>query len=341
MFPVKRLSVVGMGAAIILSSGAAMSDELNIYSARHYDSDEQLYSLFTERTGIEVNVLQGNSDQLIERIGREGAASPADVLLTVDAGVLHRAETRGLFAPAESDVLTSRIPETFRDPENLWFGFSQRVRVVYYDTEQYSEPPISRYEELAEDRFEGEICIRSSSNIYNQSLIAAFIDIYGEEETEAWSAGLMDNLARTPQGGDTDQIRALAAGECSIAVGNHYYWVRLLLSDDPADRAVAERAGVIFPNQEGRGTHSNVAGAGMIANAPNPESAVAFLEFLASDEAQRLFGMGNHEFPVVEGVEPVDAIQPWVELKTDPLNVSRLGENNPAAVRLMDRVGWR
>lgn len=341
MLSIPRLAAVGLGTAMMLGGAAAMSAELNIYSARHYDSDEQLYAAFTEQTGIEVNVLQGNSDQLIERIQREGVASPADIILTVDAGRLYRAEAAGLLAPAESSVLEARIPEEFRHPDNLWFGFSQRVRVIFYDNTEYSVPPLSRYEELTDEQFQGEVCIRSSSNIYNQSLIAAFIDIYGEEATEAWANGLMSNLARTPQGGDTDQIRAVAAGECSLAVANHYYWVRLSLSDDPADRAVAERTGIIFPNQDDRGTHSNVAGAGMIATAPNPDSAVAFLEFLASDEAQALFGVGNNEFPVVEGVEPVDSIKEWAAIKTDPLNVSRLGVNNPAAVRLMDRVNWR
>lgn len=336
-----RLAAVGLSAAMITVAAAAMSAELNVYSARHYDSDEQIYALFTEQTGIEVNVLQGSSDQLIERIQREGVASPADILLTVDAGRLYRAETAGLLAPADSTELEARIPEELRHPDNLWFGFSQRVRVIFYDKSAYSEPPLSRYEELTDEPFHGKVCIRSSSNIYNQSLIAAFIHIYGEEKTEAWARGLIANLARTPQGGDTDQIRAVAAGECSLAVANHYYWVRLSLSNDPADRAVAERTGVIFPNQDDRGAHSNVAGAGVVATSPNPESAVVFLEFLASDEAQALFGSGNNEFPVVEGVEPVGSIKRWASIKTDPLNVSRLGENNPAAVRLMDRVNWR
>lgn len=341
MLSFPRLMTVGLGIGLMLSSLGAISAELNVYSARHYDSDEQIYARFTELTGIEVNVLQGSSDQLIERIKREGVATPADILLTVDAGNLYRAEAAGLFRSTESDILTARIPEELRHPDHLWFGFSQRVRVVFYDTERYAAPPLSRYEALADEQFRGQVCIRSSSNIYNQSLVAAFIDVYGMEATETWATGLMNNLARTPQGGDTDQIRAVAAGECSLAVANHYYWVRLKLSDDPVNQAVAARTAIIFPNQDDRGAHSNIAGAGRVANGPNPMAAAAFLEFLASDEAQLMFGMGNNEFPVVEGVEPVDALKPWADLKTDSLNASRLGENNPAAVRLMDRVGWR
>ncbi|MEX0430197.1 Fe(3+) ABC transporter substrate-binding protein [Spiribacter insolitus] len=335
------------GAALLLGVGLAAgasvagAQTLNLYTARHYDSDEQLYNAFEERTGIEVNILQGDSDQLIERIEREGEASPADVFMTVDAARLRRAEEAGILAPVESEVLMERIPSELRHPDDLWFGLSERVRIVYYDTEVYDEPPLERYEELADPRFEGEVCIRSSNNDYNQSLVASLIEANGVEATEEWAGGLVDNMARTPQGGDTDQIRAVAAGECSIAVGNHYYWVRLSLSDDPADQAVADRVGMIFPNQAGRGTHRNIGGAAMVAGAPHPEAAREFLEFLVSDEAQKLFSAGNNEFPAVEGVDPVAVLEPYVGYELDDLNVAVLGENNAEAVRLMDRAGWR
>jgi iron(III) transport system substrate-binding protein len=261
--------------------------------------------------------------------------------MTVDAARLQRAEEAGLFAPVDSELLAERIPEPLRDPDNLWFGFSERTRIVYYDKEQYDAPPLDRYEALADPRFEGEVCIRSSNNDYNQSLVASLIAANGTEATEDWAEGLVENMARAPQGGDTDQIRAVAAGECGLAVGNHYYWVRLSLSDNDADQAVADRVGLIFPNQSGRGAHRNIGGAGMVEGAPNPDAAQQFLEFLASDEAQKLFSAGNNEFPAVEGVEPVAALQPYTDVRLDDVSMSVLGDNNAEAVRLMDRAGWR
>ncbi|MDR9480559.1 MAG: Fe(3+) ABC transporter substrate-binding protein [Spiribacter sp.] len=333
---------LGLSATgLLLAASVAGAQSLNLYTARHYDSDQALYDQFEAQTGIEVNILQGGADQLIERIEREGAASPADILMTVDAGLLNRAEQAGIFASVDSAELRSRIPAALRHPDNLWFGFSERVRVIYYDKSVYEQPPLERYEALADARFDDEICIRSSSNIYNQSLVASMIAAHGVDDTQAWASGLVENMARTPQGGDTDQIRAVAAGECSLGVGNHYYWVRLSLSDDAADRAIAEQVGLIFPNQDGRGAHRNIGGAGMVADAPNPEAAQAFLEYLASDQAQVQFSAGNNEFPAVPGVDPIAALEPWSEEKLDDLNVSILGDNNAEAVRLMDRVGWR
>ncbi len=336
-----RTTALMLGVGLAAGASVAAAQTLNLYTARHYDSDETLYDAFTEQTGIEVNVLEGDSDQLIERIRREGAASPADVFMTVDAARLNRAEAADILAPVDSEVLEARIPAALQHPDNLWFGFSERVRVVYYDTTVYSEPPLERYEELADERFEGEICIRSSSNDYNQSMVASLIAANGLEATEAWAAGLVENMARTPQGGDTDQLRAVAAGECSIGVGNHYYYTRLELSDNANDQAVVDKTALLFPNQEDRGSHRNIGGAAMVAGAPNTDAAVAFLEFLASDEAQRLFSMGNNEFPAVDGIEPIEALQPYADRQLDDLNVGVLGENNAQAVRLMDRVGWR
>ncbi len=335
-----RVRLLGLLAGSLLSLPAA-AQEINIYSARHYDSDEALYAAFTERTGIEINLLEGNSDQLIERIRREGEASPADVLVTVDAGRLWRAEDAGLFSPVDSEVLSSRIPAHLRHPDGLWFGFSMRRRAIFYNKERWSEGDITTYEELADPRFRGEICIRSSSNVYNQSLVASMIAAHGAEETLEWAEGLVANLARAPQGGDRDQIRGAAAGECSIAVANHYYYVRLLTSDDPADVEAANAVQIVFPNQDGRGTHANVGGAGVVEGAPNRENAVRFLEFLASDEAQALFASGNFEFPAVKGAELHPEIRKWRDVKIDDLNIAVLGHNNAEAVRIMDRAGWR
>jgi len=331
--------MIGLGLATGASVAAAQT--LNLYTARHYDSDEALYEAFTDATGIEVNVLEGDSDQLIERIRREGAASPADVFMTVDAARLQRAENAGILAPVDSDVLESRLPAALQHPDDLWFGFSERVRVVYYNTEVYDEPPLERYEDLADARFDDEICIRSSSNDYNQSLVASLTAANGLEATEAWAEGLVENMARPPQGGDTDQLRAVAAGECSLGVGNHYYYTRLELSDDPQDQAVVDTTALFFPNQDDRGAHRNIGGAALVDGAPNADAAVQFLEFLASDEAQRMFSMGNNEFPAVDGVEPIEALQPYADRRLDDLNVGVLGENNAQAVRLMDRAGWR
>lgn len=330
------LAVVGSAFA-----SSALADELNVYSARHYDSDERLYSAFTEETGIEVNILEGDSDQLIERITREGEASPADIMITVDAGRLWRAEQEGIFDKVESETLNERLPESMRHPEGQWFGFSQRVRAIFYNPENIDPEQIGSYEDLTDDQFEGEVCIRSSNNIYNQSLLASMIEHHGEEEAEAWAQGIVDNMARDPEGGDTDQIRGVASGECDLAVANHYYYVRLLKSEDASDREAADKVDILFPNQDGRGAHVNVGGAGVVKGAPNRENAVRFLEFLASDQAQEIFASGNYEFPVVEGVKKDEVLESWGDFKKDEVNISVLGENNPEAIRIFDRIGWR
>ncbi len=335
---VMPLAALMAGAAF---ASQATADEVNVYSARHYDSDQDIYDAFTEATGIEVNVLEGGSDQLIQRIKREGQASPADVMMTVDAGRLWRAEQEDIFESVDSEVLDERLPANMHHPEGKWFGFSERVRAIFYNPEEVGADELSSYEDLADPRFEGEVCIRSSNNIYNQSLLASMIAHHGEEGAEQWAQGVVDNMARDPEGGDTDQLLGVASGECDVAVANHYYYVRMLTSDDEATREAAEKIQILFPNQDGRGAHINVGGAGMVKGAPHPENAVRFLEFLASDEVQAIFSTGNHEFPVVDG-EPVDEVlASWGDFKTDDLNVSVLGENNPEAIRIFDRVGWR
>ncbi|KXS39915.1 Fe(3+) ABC transporter substrate-binding protein [Modicisalibacter tunisiensis] len=328
-------------AAGLTAAGTASAEEVNIYSARHYDSDQALYDAFTEKTGIDVNVLQGSSDQLIERIKREGKASPADVMITVDAGRLWRAEEEGIFQSVDSKVLDERLPATVRQPDGKWFGFSQRVRAIFYDPQDVDPANLKTYEDLADPRFKGELCIRSSNNIYNQSLLASIIAHDGKQKAEQWAQGVVDNMARDPEGGDTDQILGVASGECDIAVANHYYYARLLESDNPDDRAAAKKVQILFPNQDGRGAHVNIGGAGVVRDAPHRENAVRFLEFLASDEAQALFVKGNHEYPVVDGVAKDPVLESWGDFKRDDLNVSALGENNPEAIRIFDRVGWR
>jgi len=337
---ITRISGLCCFAALLFSTVAA-ADTVNVYSARHYDSDQALYDAFTAKTGIEVSVLEGGSDMLVERIQREGIASPADVLITVDAGRLWRAVQAGALQETESDVLNERIPAHLRHPDGLWYGYSQRMRVIYYNPERVDPEMVSTYEALAQPELEGKICIRSSNNIYNQSLLASMVEIHGMEGAEQWAEGLVGNLARQPQGGDTDQIRGVAAGECDVAVANHYYYLRLKNSDDPADREVAEKVAVMLPNQDGRGVHVNIGGAGVVTHAPHRDNAIRFLEFLASDEAQEIFARANYEYPVTEGVERHEDLAEWGDVKLDTLDMDALGENNPNAVRIADRVGWR
>jgi iron(III) transport system substrate-binding protein len=330
-----------VGLAFALAASGAAAQEVNLYSSRHYDTDVALYDTFTEQTGIVVNLIEGDADQLLERIKAEGRNSPADVLITVDAGRLWRADQAGILQPVSSPVLEQAIPAELRHPEGKWFGFSQRVRGIVYAKDRVDPSEITRYEDLADPKWQGRICIRSSTNVYNQSLVASMIEADGIEATEAWAKGLVDNLARPPQGGDTDQIQAVAAGECDVAVVNHYYFVRLLESEAAEERAIGDKVGILFPNQDGRGAHANISGAGVIATAPNKDNAVKFLEYLTTPQAQTYFAQGNYEFPVVEGVKLDPVLEQWGAIKTDAINAAKLGENNPDAVKLMDRARWK
>jgi iron(III) transport system substrate-binding protein len=329
--------IVGMG----LGAQGVLAAEVNLYSSRHYDTDIALYESFTDETGIEVNLIEGSEDELIERLKAEGRNSPADVLITVDAGRLWRADQAGVLQPVSSAVLEERVPANLRHPEGKWFGLSKRLRGIVYAKDRVDPSEITAYEDLADPAWRGRVCIRSSSNVYNQSLVGSMIETLGVEEAEAWATGLVTNLARPPQGGDTDQIKAVAAGECDVAVVNHYYLVRLIKSESEDDRAVADQVGIVFPNQDGRGAHANISGAGVVATAPNPDNAIRFLEYLSTPEAQAYFAQGNNEFPVVAEVKADPVLEAWGEIKTDEVNAAKYGENNPEAVKLMDRVGWK
>ncbi|MGF1513415.1 MAG: Fe(3+) ABC transporter substrate-binding protein [Elainellaceae cyanobacterium] len=323
-------------------SGASSSGGVvNVYSSRHYDTDDTVYDSFTKETGIKINLIEGDADELISRLQSEGSNSPGDVLLTVDAGRLWRAEEAELFQPTDSETLTSTIPESLQHPDGLWYGLTQRARVIVYSKDAVDPSEISSYEELADPEWEGRVCIRSSSNIYNQSLLGSMIESEGIEATEEWASGIVENLAREPEGGDTDQIKAVAAGQCDVAVVNHYYWARLAKSEDGTDQEIAGQTGVIFPNQGDRGTHVNISGAGVLKNAPNPENAIAFIEYLVSPEAQEIYAVGNNEYPVLEGVATEDVVTDLGEFERDTVNVSAYGRNNPEAIKLADRVGWK
>jgi iron(III) transport system substrate-binding protein len=331
-------------AAILIVAAAATwahAKELNLYSSRHYQTDEALYEGFTQATGIKINRIEAKEDALIERIRSEGQNSPADVLLTVDAGRLWQADQAGLFQPVRSDVLERAIPAGLRHPDGHWFGFSQRARVIVYNRKTVDPAGLRTYEDLADPRWKNQVCIRSSSNIYNLSLMSALIAAHGEQAAEAWARGVVANFARPPQGGDTDQIRAVAAGACGVALVNTYYYVRLMTSDKAADREVVEATGVIFPNQADRGTHANISGAGVLKHAPNRDAAVRFLEYLVSGQAQRYFADGNNEYPVIENEDPSPALKSLGSWKRDPVNVAVYGENQAAAQRVFDRAGWK
>jgi iron(III) transport system substrate-binding protein len=324
----------------MLMAAPAIGQELNLYSARHYDTDLRLYDAFTAATGIRINLIEGSGDELMQRIQTEGENSPADLFITVDGGRLHQAVEAGIFQPIESAVLEDRVPENFQHPDNLWFGLSARARVIFYRTADGAPDWLQDYEDLADERLRGEICIRTSGNIYNISLMAELIEVLGAEAAEEWAAGVAQNLARPPQGGDTDQLRAVAAGECSIGVSNTYYWGRLMASENPADREVGEALSFIYPNQDGRGAHVNISGGGVVATAPNRENAIRFLEYLVSDEAQAIFADSNNEFPIVPGVEISGPIGDYTDFENSGVNASVYGLNAAAATETFDRVGF-
>jgi iron(III) transport system substrate-binding protein len=329
----------------LLFSAASYAQDnkvLNLYSSRHYQTDEALYANFTRQTGIKVNRIEAGEDALIERIRNEGERSPADVLVTVDAGRLWRAEQLGFFQPVKSAVLDARIPASYREPNGLWFGFSLRARLIAYNKAKVKAAELPTYESLAEPKWKGRVCMRSSSNMYNLSLMSAMIDHLGEQKAQAWAQAVRDNLAREPKGGDTDQLKSVAAGECDVTVSNQYYYARLLRSGKADEKEIGEKIGVVFPNQSSWGTHVNISGAGVMKHAPNRDAAVKFLEYLASDEAQRYFADGNNEWPAVAAVK-VDnpVLVSFGAFKQDALNVAILGRNQPGSQKIYDRVAWK
>jgi iron(III) transport system substrate-binding protein len=325
--------------SFILPNTALAEGVVNVYSARHYDTDMALYEEFTRQTGIKVNLIEGKSDALIERIANEGEFSPADMLITVDAGRLWRASQRGIFQATQSDVLANRVPANLRDPNDLWFGLSKRVRVIAVNKAAGLPIPVTRYEDLAHPALTGSVCMRSSSNIYNLSLMSAIIEASGDENAKTWAQGVVANFARNPQGNDTAQLKAVASGECAVTVANTYYLGRLIGSDDPANNAITDALTVIFPNQQDRGAHVNISGAGITRYAPNKDNAVRFLEYLTSDFAQRLFAEGNNEYPIVGPASgPVATLG---EFSEDPINAVVLGQRQAEAVRVYDRAGWQ
>jgi iron(III) transport system substrate-binding protein len=338
----KSLTLASLTFALTLLAQPAVAEEnvLNLYSARHYQTDEALYANFTKQTGIKINRIEAKEDELLERIKNEGAHSPADVFITVDAARLAKADELGLFAPVKSKVLEERIPAHLRSPD--WFAFSTRARVIVYNKDAVKPEDVRNYEDLASPKLKGQVCSRSGSHPYNLSLMSSLIAHLGEQKAEAWAQGVVANFARGPKGGDTDQIKAVAAGECGVAISNTYYLVRLMRSTKPEDRKVMEKVGIVWPNQQSQGAHINISGGGMLKTAPHKAAAVKFLEYLASDDAQRYFADGNNEWPAVAGVKMDNpGLAALGSFKADNLPIPTLAKNAALAQKIYDRAGWR
>lgn len=329
-----------MLVAVLLAQPVLADTELNLYSARHYQTDEALYTNFTKQTGIRINRIEAKEDELLERLRNEGAQSPADVFITVDATRLAMADELGLFAPVKSRLLEERIPGHLRSAN--WFAFSTRARLIIYSKSRMKAADVASYEDLADPKLRGQVCSRSGAHPYNLSLLASIVAHLGERKAEEWAKGVVANFARPPKGGDTDQIKAVAAGECGVAISNSYYIARIMRSEKPEDRRVVEAVGVIWPNQQGRGAHINISGGGMLKHAPHKEAAVRFLEYLTSDEAQRYFADGNNEWPVVAGVRTDNpALAALGRFKADSLSIPALAKQLVTAQKVADRAGWR
>jgi iron(III) transport system substrate-binding protein len=337
------LSVAGGAAYLVAMPYVARAQDriVNLYSARHYNTDEALYGEFTKLTGIVVKRVDAEPDPLIERMRAEGANSPADVFLSVDAGRIEAARALGLLQPLKSSVIEAAVPANLRDPDGHWFGFSTRARVILFNKDKVKPGDIARYEDLADPKWKGRVLTRSSTNVYSQSLTGSVLAANGAEKTEAWCRGVVANLARAPKGGDTDQIRALAAGEGDLALANTYYMGKIIRQNKPEDAALIAKVGVLFPNQGDRGAHVNISGGGLTASAKNKDNAIAFLEYLVSPSAQTYFAAGNDEYPVVAGIAPPASIAGFGSFQADQINAGVFARNNAEGLKIMDRAGWK
>ena len=346
-----KRNFLAVGSMVLACAGtaSAQSASLNVYSARHYATDEALYQDFTKATGIKIQRVDADDAGILARLKAEGTASPADVILLVDASRLWKGEIEGLFQPVKSKALDAAIPAQLRgkpDPDGAtpWFGFSTRARVVVYDKVKVKKEDVDTYEELGDPKNRGRLCIRSGSHPYNLSLFGAVTEHLGEQKAQLWLKGMVDNMARAPKGGDTDQIKAVASGECAVAVTNSYYLARLMRSDKAEDKAVIERIGVVFPNQSSWGTHINIAGGAVAKNSKNSAAAVKFLEYLASPSAQEHFANGNNEWPVAKGLQLVNpALKAMTggDFKSETIPISVVGMNQVKVQQMLDRVGFK
>ncbi len=334
------LAACGGGEQVTSDTSEEKDMVVNLYTDRHYDTDEELYKLFTEETGIKVNVLKDTSDVLIEKLNVEGADTEADLLIATDAGRLFRAKDLGLFDTITSETVINNIEPNLRDIDNSWTALTVRARVLAYSLDRVDPADLSTYEALAEDAYAGKILVRSSTNIYNQSLMASIIAINGEDAAKEWAAGVLTNMARNPQGNDRAQATAVVAGEGDVAIMNTYYVGKMLNSEDAEEVKVAESIGVFFPNQDTTGTHINVSGIGITKHAKNKDNAVKFVEFMTSEAAQSVFAQANYEYPANKSVEPSDLLKSWGEFKAQDINLVELGKYNQRAVEIFNEVGW-
>ena len=319
---------------------SAAGGEVNLYTARHYDSDQALYDRFTKETGIKINRIEGNADQLIARMRSEGSRSPADLFVTADAGALWRAQQAGLLQPAQSQAL-GQLPANLREPGGHWFGFSRRARGVAYNPAKVQAADVDTYEELADPKFRGRICVRAADNIYNLSLMGALIEAWGEQKAEQWARGIVANMARPPEGGDRDQIRAVGAGICDVAITNSYYFIRMASGEEAADRQIAQRLRLGFPSLAGQGVHINISGGGVAKNAPNRDNAVRLLEFFASPAAQQHFAQFNNEYPASPEVAVPAPVDAYPLQAANPMPVATFAAHQPKAQAVLTRAGWR
>lgn len=328
-------------STLVLTSSVFASNEVNIYSHRHYDTDKKLFKMFEEKTGIKVNVVKAKASALIKRIESEGSKSPADVLITVDAAGLFQAKQKDLFQAVSSEYLTKNIPLSLRDKDNKWFGLTKRSRVAVYKVDSGVEKELSTYEDLAKPKFKGQIMVRSSNNVYNQSLLAAIIAHHGEEYALTWAKGIVANMAKKPKGNDRYQVKAVANGIGKIAIANTYYIGKMVGNKDKSQADAVKKVKIFFPKFENGGTHINVSGAGVAKYAPNKDNAIKFVEFLASPEAQKLFAEGNFEYPVLAGVKASNLVSSWGTFEDDSISINTLGENNSKAIKIFDLAAWK
>jgi len=322
-------------------SKTAENQEVNIYTARHYEVDDAIYKKFTEETGIEVNVIKGEAEELIERIKREGESTEADLFVTVDGGVLANAKQNDILQPVTSDIINKNVPENLRDTDNNWIGLATRARIIAYSKDRVSPEELSTYEDLTSEKWNGKLLVRSSTSLYNQSLLASFIELNGEEKAEQWAKGIVNNFARQPDGGDRDQAKAIAAGTGDVAIMNTYYVGLLANSEDPEEVKVADSIGVFFPNQETNGTHVNISGIGLTKYSENAENAVKLIEYMTDVEAQEFLAANNYEFPVNPNAAKPELLESWGEFKMQELNFDTLGEHNQKAIEIFNKTGWK
>lgn len=322
-------------------SGEKQSKVVNVYTARHYEADTELFNKFTEETGIKVNVVKGEAEELIERLKREGESTEADLFITVDGGVLANAKKNDVLQPASTEKINENVPEKFRDKDNYWIGMSTRARVIVYAKDRVSPDELSTYEDLTSDKWKGKVLARSSTSLYNQSLLASFIALNGEEEAEKWAKGIVKNFARQPDGGDRDQAKAIAAGIGDVAIMNTYYVGLLANSADPEERKVAESIGVFFPNQETNGTHVNISGIGLTKHSKNKENALKLIEYITSKEAQEFLSAKNFEFPVNPQAKKPELLESWGDFKMQDLDFDALAEYNQKAIEIFNKSGWK